>query len=71
MQAVSIKFNQLLEFLSACFPRAHMRLPSIYVALLRSSVFFLSSFNIRLAEAEECVGGIHLELKTADGNKRD
>lgn len=48
-----------------------MRLASIYVALLRSSVPFLSLFNIHMAEDEECVGGIHLELKKVDTNKRD
>lgn len=40
MQAVSIKFNQLFEFISVCLPHVHMRLSSIYVALLRSSGFF-------------------------------
>lgn len=48
-----------------------MRVASIYVALLRSSVPFLSLFNIHMAEDEECVGGIHLELKKVDTNKRD
>lgn len=62
MQAVSIKFNQFFEFISACLPHVHMRLTSIYVALLRSCLF-LSLFNIRMPEDEECVGGIHLELK--------
>lgn len=40
-----------------------MRPTPIYAALLRSFVFFLPFFNIRMAENGECVGGIQIELK--------
>lgn len=52
---------------TACTQASYIRLCSSPAL----PVSFLSLFNIRMAEDEECVGGIHLELKKVDRNKRD
>lgn len=59
---VSIKLDELSEFKAACLPHVRILCPS---RQLSSSLLCLVPclFNIRMAEDEECVGGIHFGLK--------
>lgn len=51
------------QFVAACLP--HIHLPTMQAAFFSSA----SLFDIRMAEYEECVGGIYSGLKKETENK--